>query len=146
MEAFMKKEEALGYLIGTSSRFFKRAINKRLKEFGITTSQCSVLRLIYNEGEMSQAEIASKLEGDKATIGSVIAILCDKGYLEKNVHEKDNRAYQIGLTAKSKVMMSDIEKMSQEVSGESLKGLSQEEIKVFYKVLNKMIENLAGGE
>ncbi len=79
----MKKQEALAYLINTSSRFFKRAINKRLKEYGITSSQCAVLRLLYNEEEMSQTEIAYKLEGDRATIGNVIAILCEKKVFRK---------------------------------------------------------------
>ncbi len=69
-----------------------------------------------------------------------------KKYLEKKVDEKDSRAYLIGLTLQAREMMSGIENMSLEVTKESLNGLSQQEVKVFYKALNKIIENLSGGE
>lgn len=142
----MKRQETLAYLLSTSSRFFKRTVNKRLKEYGITISQCAILRLLYHEGEMSQAAIADKLEGDRATIGSVIAILCEKQYLQKSLDEKDNRAYLIGLTPESKKVMDGIENMSSDITKETLNGLSEDEVKIFYKVLNKIIKNLSEGE
>ncbi|SNS70877.1 DNA-binding transcriptional regulator, MarR family [Anaerovirgula multivorans] len=139
----MKKQEALAYLLSTSSRFFKRAVNKRLEKYGITTSQCAILRLLYNCGELSQAEIADALAGDRATIGSVISILYKKEYLKKNLDKNDNRSYVIGLTSKSKGIISDIESLSLEITNEALNGLSEDEVKILYRALNRIIDNLS---
>lgn len=136
------RKDALGYLFGTSSKYYKRAVNKEMEKYDLTAVQCGVIRILLHEGELSQAEIADIFASDRATIGTVIQKLEEKHFIEKKLSISDRRSYVVSLTSKSREIAGVIDKASEKVTEKTLKGLTEEEKKTFYKVLDTIIRNL----
>lgn len=138
----MKKENVLGYMFSVSSKNYKRVINQELEKYDLTITQCGVIRTLHYAGELTQAEIADIYASDRATIGLVIQKLQEKGYLEKKLSDNDRRAYVVSLTPKAREIAGEIEKVSIDIEKKAMEGLSQEEIQIFFKVLNQININL----
>ncbi len=65
-------QDSIGYLLNVSARLIKRNLDIRLLKFDITTSQWAVLKLLSVEPILTQAQIAERLNSDRATCGSII--------------------------------------------------------------------------
>lgn len=142
----MEKQKIMGYMFSRCSRSYKRAINQALEKYNLTIVQCGIIRTLKHSGKLSQAEIAEIYSSDKATIGSVIKILMEKDYLQKEQSKSDKRAYVVSLTPKADSIADEIEEISKEIERQALQGLCDDEINVFYRVMSKIIENLDSEE
>lgn len=142
----MEIQNILGYLLGTSSRFIKRKMDKNLEAYKLTTSQWSVIKLLDSKTELTQAEIADELKGDRATAGAIILNLYEKQYVDKVIDKNDRRAYVIRLTQKSKDAVKEIERIAEKVTEEALEGVTDADKKILYDVLRQIINNLSKGE
>lgn len=142
----MEIHDILGYLLNTSARFIKRKMDAELEIYNITTSQWAVLKLLDSKNELTQAQIADALMGDRSTAGTVIFKLIDKEYVKKNLDSNDRRSYVVSMTPKAKRIIKRIEKKAEEISAQALKGLTEDEINILFKSLNKIVINLSEEE
>jgi DNA-binding MarR family transcriptional regulator len=142
----MEIQKILGYLLNTSARFIKRRMDIELEKYDITTSQWAVLKLLNSKKELSQAQIADELMGDRATLGTVIYRLIEKGYIIKNLDLIDRRSYVVSLSEKAQLIIQDMENMVEKVTHEALEGLGETEVEKLYCFLNRIINNLNRGE
>lgn len=136
-------QNILGYLLNTSARFIKRKMDKNLEVYNLTTSQWAVINLLFNKNELTQAQIAEELNADRATAGTVILNLYEKKYIDKVIDKNDRRSYVISLTQKAKDAVKEIDLIAENVTKEALEGVSEDNIKVLYDVLKKLIVNLS---
>lgn len=139
----MEIQNILGYLLNTSARFIKRKMDKNLEAFNLTTSQWAILKLLYNKGELTQAQIAYELRSDRATTGAVILNLHEKEYIHKVIDKNDRRSYIVSLTEKAKDIVVQIELVADNITKEALSGISEDDIKVLYEILRQIINNLS---
>lgn len=139
----MEIHDILGYLLNTSARLIKRKMDCELERYDITTSQWAVLKLLYSKTELSQAQISDELLSDRATIGTVIFKLLDKGLIKKNLDPADRRSYVVCLTRKSKDIVKEIENKVEKVTEAALKGMSKSDIDRLFSSLNSIINNLS---
>lgn len=139
-------QDILGYLLGVSSRFIKRKMDKELLIYNLTTSQWAVIKLLSNEDSLTQVQIAQKLKSDKATAGSVVLNLYEKQYVDKMLGKNDKRAYVISLTKKGRDAVEEINLIADKLTREALEGISQGDQKVLKTSLEKIISNLSEGE
>lgn len=139
----MEIQNILGYLLNTSARFIKRKMDKNLEVYNLTTSQWAVIKLLFNKNELTQAQIAEKLNADRATAGTVILNLYEKKYINKVIDKNDKRSYVISLTQKAKDVVKEIDLIAENVTKEALEGVSEDNTKVLYDVLKKIIVNLS---
>ncbi len=142
----MEIENILGYLLNTSARFIKRKMDRELEIYNITTSQWAILKLLDSKNELTQAQIADALLGDRSTAGTVIFKLIEKEYVEKNLDSIDRRSYIVRLTPKARGIIKDIEKKTEDISALALNGLAECDINILFQSLKKIITNLSKEE
>ncbi len=142
----MEIQQSLGYLLNTSARLIKRKLDLLLKNYDITTAQWAVLKLLSLEDNLSQAEIADKLNTDRATCGAVIDKLIAKGLLQKELFENDRRSYRVKILPVAVSIANEVSLLAQNVNCSAVKGLTDTEISVFNRCLNIVISNLGGGK
>ena len=70
-------------------------IGKDFKEKGITTSQFSVLDVLYTKGEMRICELIEKVLSTSGNITVVIKNMENRGWLYKTVSPEDKRAFLV---------------------------------------------------
>lgn len=116
----------------------------QLKSYGITTAQWAVLKLLSVENNLSQAEIADKLNSDRATCGTIIDKLISKGQLQKELFENDRRSYRVKILPPAIAIVNNVTPLAESVNLSAIQRLNDHEISVLTQCLNTIIANLGG--
>lgn len=135
-------QDSIGYLLNVSARLIKRNLDTKLLEFDITTSQWAVLKLLSVESILTQAQIAERLNSDRATCGCIIDRLAKKEMIFKKINVTDRRAFDISLSQKGIRLVEIFTERALESNKQALKGISENDIKILYKVLRQITDNL----
>lgn len=135
-------KETIGSLLITSSRLMKRTMDEQLKEYNLTSSQWALLKLLSEEQNLTQAQLAQRSLSDRATTGTIIDKLIEKGFICKKQGEQDRRSYVVSITEDGKNIARSIMYLGIEHNNRAVTGLSQEEITTLVSCLKTMIENL----
>lgn len=140
----MKIQQSLGYLLNTSARLMKRKLDTQLKNYDITTAQWAALKLLSVENNLSQAEIADKMNADRATCGAVIDKLISKGLLEKELSQDDRRSYIVKILPTALALVDEVTLLAVDTNCYALQGLSDCDIDILTNCLETIILNLGG--
>ncbi|CDM67558.1 MarR-family transcriptional regulator [Clostridium bornimense] len=92
-----------------------------------------------NEG-ISQIKISKEIGNDKAMSTRTINKLIENGFIYRHQDEKDNRAYKLYLTPKSKEVIPKLHKEIQIVVDLITEDLSEEELLITMRSLEKIFE------
>lgn len=140
----MEIQQSLGYLLNTSARLIKRKLDIQLKNYDITTAQWAALKLLSMEDNLSQAEIADKLNADRATCGAVIDKLISKGLLQKELFENDRRSFRVKILPPALTIVKEVTLLAENVNISAVEGLSDNEINILTQCLTTIISNMGG--
>ena len=108
----------------------------------LTIAEASAINAIGPDEPKTMKQIAEALGVAVSTPTRTIDRLLEKGFVNRTVGEKDRRQLLIELTPKGKKLLEDIDKENLEIIRKMLKGLSDEEIETFIKILSKISENI----
>ncbi|WP_321422101.1 MarR family transcriptional regulator [uncultured Methanobacterium sp.] len=93
-------EDNIGWLVYKARHVLKKRTQDKLKNYGISSEQWSVLNMVYAKGGCNQKTLAELLLKDGGTITRILNILESKDliYREKSINDK--REFLINLTDK----------------------------------------------
>ena len=80
------------------------AISARLREIGISISQCDVLTTLSEREGVSQQQLAERLYVTKGNISGLLDRLEEAGFVERRAAASDRRQYSIHLTEAGRAM------------------------------------------
>lgn len=123
---------------------FKQFLNSVFQKhgFNLTPEQYLVMDTLWDEGVLSQQQIADILLKDKNSVTKLIDALENKGLVKRIADLKDRRQNKIHLTDKAVSLKDDITVIAIETTNAIIKDISKEDLIRFVKVLNKMSENM----
>ena len=75
-----------------------RQADLALEPFGVTASQFVVLSVLFEQDGISQRELVDRITSDANTIRPVLQALMHKGYVGREPHPTDGRAWCVKLT------------------------------------------------
>jgi MarR family transcriptional regulator for hemolysin len=133
-----------GFLIHDVSRLRRTAYDQRLKPFNITRAQWWVLANLSrrNCDGISQIELARLLDVGKVTLGGLIDRLEESGFVIRVPDKHDRRSKRVMRSPEGKALCDRMEIFAHAVNQEIMKGISEEEHRVFIDVLTEMKRNL----
>ncbi|MGF7118594.1 MarR family winged helix-turn-helix transcriptional regulator [Methanobacterium oryzae] len=108
----------------------------------LTIAEASAIYAIGPDEPKTMKQIAETLGVAVSTPTRTIDRLLEKGFVNRTVGKKDRRKLLIELTPKGKELLEDIDKENLEITKKMLKGLSDDEIETFKKILMKINENI----
>lgn len=138
----MNIKESFGYIINFTARNMKKQLEDKIKQYDVTTSQWSVLKILSEENNLTQADIAEKLSADRATTGAVVDKLITKNLIHRNQCEGDRRAYSICITDHGLKLAEKITVEAEKCNNEALYGFKEEEIVQFIGYLSRVNKNV----
>jgi DNA-binding MarR family transcriptional regulator len=123
---------------------FKQFLNSVFQKhgFNLTPEQYLVMDTLWDEGVLSQQQIADILLKDKNSVTKLIDALENKGLVKRIADLKDRRLNKIHLTDKAVSLKDDITVIAIETTNAIIKDIPKEDLIRFVKVLNKMSENM----
>lgn len=127
-------------MISLLHRKMNMDLNERLMKIGLSYAQSRLLKLLYNNGGMTQADLCKELGMDKSTVAKALIPLKKNGFVSKTVNPDDARSFLVFPTQKAIEM---IPKTLEIISGwtkEVTSGIAEHERELFYKILHKITQ------
>lgn len=113
--------------------------------FNITPEQFLVMDALWNNGVMSQQQLAHLILKDKNSVVKLIDGLEKKGLVVRVADKVDRRQNLIEVTEYASSIKDEVKEVAIEAINHIIKDIPQEEIQTFIKVLGKMASNMNEG-
>ena len=143
--AKIRKEDpdsSIGFLISDVSRLLRRVYDRRVEPLGLTRSQWRVLVHVYRREGVSQTALAQVLEIEKPTLGRLVDRLEEKGWVERRVDDRDQRARRLVITDKARPLIDEMEDLAEAVHADALDGVGDGESDQLHRTLLTVKSNL----
>lgn len=125
-------------------RSVRSVVNNCLGKYGLNVSQWIVLGMVKDEPtRLRVTDIAAALRVEGAFITSVASKLADAGYLQFVDHPQDSRARLLKLTPAGRRLITKVEPQLDKRLKHLVRGLSSQELKSYFKVVEALVENTA---
>lgn len=110
--------------------------------YNITPEQFLVMDTLWDEGVMSQQQIANTIFKDKNSVVKLIDGLEKKNLVKRVANKEDRRENLIELTPYAKEIQKGVTDSAMEAVNLITKDIDKQELYIFIKVLAKMAENM----
>ena len=124
----------------TAKRYSQKAFDE--KGLGITVDQWVLLKIIEENENASQKELAVFSFRDGASITRTLNLLEDKGFIQRSPLLEDKRQYCISLSAIGKQFILNNMIMVNEHRSQSTKGFTEQELLTLKSMLKRIQENM----
>jgi len=131
-------EQSTGFLVVRTARSMKKVLDARLSEYGITSSQHSVLYTLAQTDGLSLSEIGKRVFLDKPAITGLADRLEKDGYVVRKRTARDRRVIHLWLTDKGRQLLKEFEDVVATTDQELIQQLSPDELGSFRDMLNRI--------
>ncbi len=130
-------------LIARAARQWRRAVDRRLQPFGLTEATwLPLIHLARAPEAMRQKDLAASLVLDGSSVVRLLDALEGAGLIERRGESGDRRAKTITVTRHGLSIIDQVEAASLAVRNATLIGLSDDELAVATRVLERVCRNL----
>ncbi len=131
-------DNSLGFQIVVAARSMKRALEIKLSEYNITSSQYSVLEILGKYNGISLTELGKLLYFDNPTITGIINRMARAKLLRRQRDRNDRRVIKLYLTPKGLELQSKLPKLAKNVNQEAVKSFKDSEIETILEQLKRI--------
>lgn len=118
----------------------------RQQDVPLTPEQFMLIDLLWNQGEMSQQEIADQLHKDKNSVTKLVDAIERKGFVVRQQNKNDRRSNTLVLTEKAMLLKPVAKQKGISILDKMLEGISEEELRAFLETLHKLNQNMIASE
>jgi len=119
-----------------------QAFRRRISHTGATPDQFTALRCLIetnNEG-ITQRQLITMMSSDPNTIASLVERLISAGWIDRQRHAKDKRAYSLFIKPEGKAKYEELRDLAVELQSNILESIPQAERENFLKNLGLMAD------
>lgn len=131
---------------------FLNLVHNRFKQYvagifeseglNITPEQFLVMDTLWDEGVLTQQQIADYLLKDKNSVVKLVDGLEDRNLVRRVSNPKDRRQNLIEVTEYAMKIKDKVTKVAMEAVDKIINGITKEDMQIFIRVLSKMAENM----
>lgn len=135
-------EESIGYWVTITALAFRRALNEELAPHGITFRQFQVLGWLAIERELSQRELADRMDIEPPTLAGIIDRMEAAGWVSRQGCCVDRRRKIIRVEPAAEPVWEKIAECARRVRREATAGLTDEQVEQLRDLLRTVHETL----
>ena len=126
----------------------KQFIAAKLRQMDVplTPEQFILIDLLWNQGSMSQQQLADQMQKDKNSVTKLVDALERKGFVVREQNRQDRRSNTLVLTEKAEGLKQGAKQKGISILDELLIGSSEEELRTFLVTLGKLNRNMTVAE
>lgn len=113
-------------------------LKKTLKNYPINATEFSVMEFLYSKGEKSIQEIRDRILLASGSATYVVDSLEKKGYISRNVSQKDKRVTYIRLTEEGMKLIDDIFPIHKKNTKRIFEKINDKELVILKEILKKI--------
>lgn len=132
------------FLLNRTARRVKQFAQKRFKDlgFGVTVDQWAVLKAVAEHEAISQKELARLTFKDTPTLTRIVALLEERGLLERSIDTADRRRFCVWLSKEGKEKVEDLKPQVAQIRRQAWKNLTPQDFEHFRHILDTIYQNL----
>lgn len=142
-----KKEMHVAPCIRRLDHMMARNMDNHARALGydeVTFMHGWILRYLYeNRGkDIFQKDIEKQFGIGRSTVTNIIQLMEKKEYLQREAVEQDARLKKLILSEKGVEMHENMEHLVEQLNKDTLEGITDDELDIFFRVLDKLEENI----
>lgn len=118
------------------------AAKLRQENVPLTHEQFLLIDLLWNQGSMSQQQLADQMHKDKNSVTKLVDAIERKGFVYRQQNASDRRSNTLVLTEKALELRDHAKQKGISILDEMLEGISEAELRSFLSTLNKLNVNM----
>ena len=118
----------------------------RLQDVPLTPEQFMLIDLLWNQGEMSQQELADQMQKDKNSVTKLVDAIERKGFVIRRQNPDDRRSNTLVLTEKAETLKPGAKQKGISILDKMLEGITEDELRAFLVTLRKLNNNMTVSE
>jgi DNA-binding MarR family transcriptional regulator len=118
------------------------AAKLRKNDVPLTPEQFMLIDLLWNQGEMTQQQLADQLQKDKNSVTKLVDAIEKKGFVVRKQDPHDRRANTLVLTEKANELKPGAKQKGISILDQILEGISEDELRSFLSTLRKLNANM----
>lgn len=112
----------------------------------LTPEQFLLIDLLWNQGPLSQQELADQMQKDKNSITKLVDAIERKGFVVRRQNPDDRRSNTIILTDLANSFKDDAKTKGVSILNKMLNGIPEKELNSFLETLEKLCSNMTVSE
>lgn len=112
----------------------------------LTPEQFLLIDLLWNQGPLSQQELADQMQKDKNSITKLVDAVERKGFVVRRQNPDDRRSNTIILTDLANSFRDDAKTKGVSILNKMLDGIPEKELNSFLETLEKLCSNMTVSE
>ena len=112
----------------------------------LTPEQFLLIDLLWNQGPLSQQELADQLQKDKNSVTKLVDAIERKGFVVRRQNPSDRRSNTIILTDLATSLKDNAKSKGIFILDKMLAGIKEEELRSFLDTLQKLCANMVVSE
>ncbi len=129
-----------------AARNMKRALEIKLNEYGVTSSQYTVLELLWKYNGLSLSELGKSLNFDNPTITGIVSRMARANLLRRTRDRNDRRIIKVHLTQKGLDLKAILPKIADEVNMKAVEDFHENDKKNILEFARRIHQNLKNNE
>ena len=126
----------------TITRYYEMKVSGVCEKYQLRQLEYDILMFIYSNPEYNTAaDIVRIRKSTKSHVSTSLKVLEDRGFIERRVDKYNKKHVTIHLLQLANEVIEDGIWAQKEFAQDMFEGLSEEEIKVFMNVFQKVYEN-----
>jgi MarR family transcriptional regulator for hemolysin len=106
------KKRSVALKLTVVARQLRVTFDQSAERSGLTRAQWQMIAVVSRNPGTTQRIIAEALEVREITAGRLIDRLCEEGYLRREAHPSDRRAYQVYLTPAAQPLLDKLDELA----------------------------------
>ncbi len=135
-------EESIGYMVRNAHRAYDKVLAEALSKHQILTGQWSLLRVLWDEDDLSQIEVARRMKIERASLTIMLNTVEKAGLITRRTDPTDHRKQRITLTRKGRALQPVLVPIGMGVNARALADLSEREVSTLRSLLQRVIDAL----
>ncbi len=143
----IRRDEKIGFEIRKLDHMIARNLQAHVKAAGIdeiTLMHGWIIRYLYanRDRDIFQKDIERYFSIGRSTVTNIIQLMEKKGFIGRESVEHDARLKKVVLTEKGILNHEMTESLIENLESSLAEGVTEEELKVFYSVIEKLKKNI----
>ncbi|WP_206064864.1 MarR family winged helix-turn-helix transcriptional regulator [Nitratireductor mangrovi] len=136
------RERSAGYMTNWAARLLARAIDRRLKEHGLSSGHLPVFFALGDGKAMTQKALAAAAAIEQPTMAATLSRMERDGLVRRAPDPKDKRSALVSLTPAALARVPAVRAAVDAVNRQALSGLSEAERDAYLAMLARMVAAL----
>lgn len=138
-------EESMLVIMSKFLKEYRKITFKSVEGYGLTPSEIDILMFLFNNAPLDTAKDISRYKGiSKALVCRSVESLSKRGLISTVTDEKDRRIIHLALNENAWEIVDKLKISKNIFINKILEGIKEEDIKVFIKVFEVMVDNING--